>query len=127
MATNTTVLIIVAAMAALLLAGMLAGVMYKTHTSQRHAKGHTVRDQAEKNALRIRHQEALADEYAVKAHAAQVEVDIKTARAWRLQRQAAVYRSEAITSRVRLNEQINPGDQLYAAPPPTAETPRLAG
>ena len=127
MATNTTVLIVAAAVAVLLLVVMAAVVVYKTRTSQRHVKGDTIRDQAEKNALRIRHQEALADEYAVKAHAAQVEVDIKTARAWRLQRQAAVYRSEAITSRVRLNEQINPGDQLYAAPPPTAETPRLAG
>ncbi len=39
MATNTTVLIVVAAMSALLLAGMLAGVAYKTRTQQRHVKG----------------------------------------------------------------------------------------
>jgi Na+-translocating ferredoxin:NAD+ oxidoreductase RnfG subunit len=84
MATNTTVLIVVAAMSALLLAGMLAGVAYKTRTQQRHVKGETIRDQAEQNALQVRHQEALADESAVKAHAAQVEVDVKTARAWRV-------------------------------------------
>jgi len=126
MATNTTVLIIVAALGALVLAGMLAGVMYKTRTSQRHVKGDTIRDQAEKNALRIRHQEALADEYAVKAHAAQVEVDIKTARACRLHRQAAVHRSEATISRAQLNEQSSRADKLKAAAH-TSEMPRLPG
>jgi hypothetical protein len=107
MATNTTVLIIGAAVAALLLAGMLAGVVYKTRTRKRHVNGETIRDQAEENARHVRYQESLADVYAVKAHALEVEVDIKTARAWRLQRQAAVYRSEAATSRARLNEQTN--------------------
>jgi len=64
--------------------------------------------------------------YAVKAHALEVEVDIKTARALRLQRQAAVYRSEAATTRGQRNEQSNRADQLYAAAQ-TSETPRLAG
>ena len=81
MATNTTVLIVVAAIAALVLAGMLAGVAYKTRTQGRHVKGETIPDQAEEDALRLRRQEALADEYAARAHAAQVEIDIKTVRA----------------------------------------------
>jgi hypothetical protein len=76
MATNTTVLIVSAAVAALLLAGMLAVVVYKTRTRQRHVKGETIRDQAEENARHARYQEALADVYAVKAHALEVEVDI---------------------------------------------------
>ncbi len=126
MATNTTVLIVGVALATLLLAGMLAGVVYKTRTRERHVNGETIGDQADENARHVRYQESLADVYAVKAHALEVEVDIKTARACRLQRQAAVCRSEAATSRVRLNEQTNRADQLYAAPP-TAETPRLAG
>ena len=49
-------------------------------------------------------QEVLADESAARAHAAQVEVDIKTARACSLQQQATAYRSEAVTSRDQLNE-----------------------
>jgi hypothetical protein len=126
MTTNTTVLIVGAALAALLLAGMLAGVVYKTRTRHRHVNGETIRDQADENARHVRYQESLADVYAVKAHALEVEVDIKTARAWRLQRQAAVYRNEAATSRARLNEQTSRADQLYAAPQ-AAEAPPLAG
>jgi hypothetical protein len=61
MATNTTVLIVAAAVAALLLAGMLAGVVYKTRTRQRPVKGETIRDQAEENARQVRYQESLAD------------------------------------------------------------------
>ena len=126
MATNTTVLLVSAAVAALLLAGMLAVVVYKTRTRQRHVKGETIRDQAEGSARHARYQEALADVYAVKAHALEVEVDVKSARALRLQRQAAVYRGEAATSRAQRHEQISRVDQPYAAPQP-AETPRLAG
>src|ERR1700676_70581 len=126
MATNTTVLIVVAAMAALLLAGMLAGVAFKTRTQQRQPKGETIRDRAEEDALQVRHQEALAEEFAGKAHAAQVEVDIKTARVGRLQRQEAVHRSEAATCRDQLNEQKNRADGLNVAVQ-TAETARLAG
>ena len=126
MATNTTVLIVGTAFAVLLLAGMLAAVVYKTRTRQRHVKGETIRDQAAENARRARYQEALADVYAIKAHALEVEVDIKSARALRLLRQAAVYRSDAATSRAQRNEPSSRVDQLYAAPP-TAETPRLAG
>jgi hypothetical protein len=85
MATNTTVLIVGTAMAALSFAGLLAGMAYKTRTQQRNINGETIRDQAEEDALRLRRREALADEYAVRAHAAQVEIDIKTIRACRLQ------------------------------------------
>ena len=85
MATNTTVLIVVTAIAALVLAGMLVGVAYKTRTQQRNINGETIRDQAEEDARRLRRREALADEYAARADAAQVEIDIKTIRACRPQ------------------------------------------
>ncbi len=104
MATNAMVLIVVAALAVLVLAGVLAIVVYKTRSQQRHGKGETIRDQADEDVLRLRRQEALADESAARAHAAQVEIDIKTARACSLQQQATAYRSEAVTSRDQLNE-----------------------
>lgn len=104
MATNTMVLIVVAALAVLVLAGVLALVVYKTRSQQRHGKGETIRDQADEDVLRLRRQEALADVSAARAHAAQVEIDIKTARACSLQQQATAYRSEAVTSRDQLNE-----------------------
>jgi len=123
MATNTTVLIIVAAMAALVLAGGLWGVVYKTRTPKR---GETVRDQAEEDALRLRRQEVLADEYAARAHAAQVEIDIKTIRACRLEEQATVQRSEAAANREHLSEQSDRADE-FNAEAQTREMPRLAG
>jgi hypothetical protein len=126
MAINTLVLIVVAALAALVLASVLALVVYKTRTQQRHVCGETLHDQAEEDALRLRRQEALADESAARAHAAQVEVDIKTVRACSLQQQATVHRTEAVTSRDQLNELRDNADKLTAAgQPPTM--PRLAG
>lgn len=117
MAANTIVLIIVAAMAALVLAGMIAGVTYKTRNQQRLVIGETPADQAKESAWHVRQQEALADEYAVKAHAAQVEVDIKTARVCRLQREAALHRGDATICRDQLNEQTRLSDKLTVAAP----------
>jgi hypothetical protein len=128
MATNTMVLIIVTTLAVLVLAGVLAGVVYKTRTPK---SGEMVRDQVEENALRLRRQQTLADEFDARAHAAQVEIDIKTVRACSLQQQATAYRSEAVTSRDQLNEMRGSAmrgsaDKLTAAAqPPTV--PRLTG
>jgi hypothetical protein len=104
MATNTTVLIIVTAMAALVLAGTLTLVVFKTSPSRRNVGGTPIRDQAEEDARRLRRQETLADEFDARAHAAQVEIDIKTVRACSLQQQATVLRIEAVTSRDQLDE-----------------------
>ncbi len=104
MATNTTVLIIVTTMAALVLAGTLALVVSKTRPARRIVNAPTIHDQVEEDALRLRRQETLADEFDARAHAAQVEIDIKTVRACSLQHQATVLRSEAVTSRDQLNE-----------------------
>jgi hypothetical protein len=104
MATNTTVLIIVTAMAALVLAGTLTLVVFKTSPSRRNVNGTPIRDQAQEDARRLRRQETLADEFDARAHAAQVEIDIKTVRACSLQEQATVLRGEAVTSRDQLNE-----------------------
>jgi hypothetical protein len=123
MLINTTVLIAVTALAVLALAGVLVGVTYKTRAPKR---GETIRDQVEEDVLRLRRRQALADEFAARVHAAQVEIDIKTVRACSLQQQAAVYRSEAVTSRDQLNEVRDSADKLTAAArPPTM--PRPAG
>jgi hypothetical protein len=119
-------LILVTAMAALVLTGVLALVVYKTRDQQRQGKGETIRDQAEEEALRLRRQETLADEFDARAHAAQVEIDIKTVRACSLQQQATAHRSEAVTSRDHLNELKDQGDKLTAAGRPPG-VPRPAG
>jgi predicted component of type VI protein secretion system len=84
MATNTTILITVVAAVLLGLAGILAAVVYKTRTD-----GDRIGDQGGNNARHLEHQQAVADECAVQAHAAQVEVDVKSARARDLHRQAS--------------------------------------
>ena len=112
-------------MAALVLTGALALVVYKTRT-RHNDKGTTIRDQADDGALRLHRQEALADEFDARAHAAQVEVDIKTVRACSLQQQATVHRSQAVTSRDQLNELRDSADKLNAAARPPA-MPRRAG
>ena len=119
-------MILVTAIAALVLTGVLALVVYKTRNQQRHGKVETIRDQAEEDALRLRRKEALADELDARAHAAQVEIDIKTVRACSLQRQATVHRSDAVTSRDQLNELREQADKLTAAARPPGN-PRLAG
>jgi hypothetical protein len=114
---------IVVAMAALVLASVLAGVVYQTRAPK---WGEKVRDQAEEQALRLRRQEVLADEFDARAHAAQVEIDIKTGRACSLQQQASVHRSEAATSRDQLDALRDSADKLGAAAH-TRELPRPVG
>jgi hypothetical protein len=104
MATNTIVLIIVAAVAALVLVGILVAVMRVTRTQQGDDAVRNIRERADKRALQLRRQEAIADEAAATAHAALVEADIKTARADTLQHQATAFRSQAVTTRDQLNE-----------------------
>jgi hypothetical protein len=116
-------LIIVAAIAALVLAGMIALVMSKTRASRRNINGTTIRDQAEEDALRLRRQEMLADEFHARAHAALVEIDIKTVRACSLQQQATVHRGEAVISRDQLNELRDSADKLTAAAQPPRSAP----
>jgi hypothetical protein len=119
-------LIVVTAIAALVLAGMIAGVVYKTRTIQRHVNGETFHDQADEDAHRLRRQQALADEYAARAHAAQVEIDIKTIRACLLHQQATVHRSEAAASREQLNGQTDSADNFGTAAK-TGEAPQPDG
>jgi hypothetical protein len=104
MVTNTMVLIVVAALATLVLASGLVLVAYKTRVRTPRGSGATIREQTEDDALRLQRQEALADEFETRTHAAKVEVDIKTFRACTLQQQATAFRSEAVTSRDQLNE-----------------------
>lgn len=126
MATNTIVLIVVAATAMLVLAGMIAGVAYKARTTQRRVNGETLRDQADEGAQRLRRRQALADEYAARAHAAQVEIETKTIRARGLQQQASAHLSEAASFREQLNGQTDSADKFGAAAR-TREMPQPGG
>lgn len=69
MATNTTVLIVVAGLAVLALVGMIVGVTYKTRTPRRHSTDVTIGDEADKGALSHRRRLAAAIEInTIRAH-----------------------------------------------------------
>jgi len=117
MATSTTVLIIVAAVAAVLLIAGLIWVARNSRNRQRHVEADKIREDARHETLLVNQQEALADETAAKARAAQAEADVNAAQASGLQQQAAVHRGEAGTSRDHLNEQWDRADTLDPASP----------
>jgi len=87
MATNTTILIIVATIAAVVFAGMIVGVMCKTRAHERRANAETFRDQAEDDARRLRRRQTLTDAYDARTQATRAEIDHLTTRAG-LQEQA---------------------------------------
>jgi FtsZ-interacting cell division protein ZipA len=118
MAISTTVLIIVvAAVVAILLIAGLTWVAGNKRNQRRHVEADNIRDDARHETLLVNQQEALADETAAKARAAQAEADVNAAQASGLQQQAAVHRQEAVTSRDHLNEQWDRADNLDPASP----------
>jgi Tfp pilus assembly protein PilE len=122
MAISTTALIIVAAVVAILLIAGLTWVARNKRNQHRHVQADKIREDAGQETLHVKQQEALADETAAKARAAQAEADVKAAQASGLQQQAAVHRGEAVTSREHLNEQWDRADTLDPTSG-TAETP----
>jgi hypothetical protein len=112
MATSTTVLIVVAAVVAILLIAGLTWVARNKRNQHRHVEADKIREGARQETLQVKQHEALADETAAKARAAQAEADVKAAQAAGLQQQAAVHRGEAVTSRDHLNEQWDRADTL---------------
>ena len=71
MATSTTILIIVAAVVAILLIAGLTWVARNKRNQQRHVEADNIREDARHETLLVNQQEALADETAAKARAAQ--------------------------------------------------------
>jgi FtsZ-interacting cell division protein ZipA len=123
MATSTTVLIIVAAavMAILLSAGLI-WVARNKRPQQRHVEADKIREDARYETLLVNQQEALADETAAKARAAQAEADVNAAQASGLQQRAAVHRGEAVSSRDHLNKQWDRADTLDPASRAASDT-----
>jgi hypothetical protein len=63
MTTNETILIIVTAVAALLLAGILVGVAYKTRSRKRGVFGGSIRDEIKAEVLQTARSDALARQH----------------------------------------------------------------
>jgi len=122
MATSTIILIIAAAVLAVLLIAALTWVARNKRNRQRHVQADRIREDARHETLLVNQQEALADETAAKARAAQAEADVNAAQAAGLQQQAAVHRGEAVTSRDHLNKQWDRADTLDPASRAASDT-----
>jgi hypothetical protein len=97
-------LIVVTSVAVLVLAGVLMIASSRMSVPRHRGKGATIPELVAEDALRLQRQEALADELSARAHAAEVEIDIKTARACQLQQQATDSRIEVVAARDHLND-----------------------
>jgi FtsZ-interacting cell division protein ZipA len=123
MTTSSIVLIVVVAIAAIVLIAAIAWVARNKRNQHRHVEADKIRESAKEETLQVGQREALADETAAKARAAQAEADVKAAQASGLQQQAAAHRGEAATARDELNQEFERADTMDPASQ-TPETPR---
>jgi flagellar biosynthesis/type III secretory pathway M-ring protein FliF/YscJ len=115
---STTTIWIVAAVVAVLALLVLVVVVSKAGNRRRHRQAEEIREQAKIETGRVERREALAQETAAKARAAQAEAEVKAAEAARLQEQAVTHQSHAATSREQLQQQW---DRAESIDPKTAK------
>ncbi len=112
MATNTTVWIVIAVIAALIVVAALVWVGRNRQLARRRAQAEEIRDAVRHDEIKVARREALADETAAKARAAQAEAEAKAAEAARLQENAQKHRSQAAEHREDLDERLSRADSL---------------
>jgi hypothetical protein len=125
MSTSMTIEIALFAVAAVVILIALCFVLINKRKQHRQVKADEIREQAKGEELHVNRREALAQETAAKARAAQADADVKAAQAAGLEQQAAAHRREAKSSRDRLDEQRERADSLDPASP-TPETQESA-
>ena len=112
MTTSTIVWIVVVVIAAALLIAAIAWVARKKRTEHRRVQAGDIRDKAVEQSHEVGQREALADETAAKARAAQAEAEAMTAHSAGLQHQAEARRTDAATSRSEVNRQFERADKI---------------
>ena len=106
MTTSTIVLIAAVAVVAVLVIAAIAWVARNKRTQHRRVEAGDIRDKAAEQSHKVGQREALADETAAKARAAQAEADAKAAHATGLEHQAQIRRSDAATARDEVNQEF---------------------
>jgi uncharacterized protein HemX len=122
MSTSVIITIAFFAVAAIGILIALGWVLVNKGKHHRHVKADEIREQAKDEPLQVNRRQALAEETAAKARAAQADADVKAVQACGLEQQAAAHRSEAKTARVRLDEQWDRAEALD----PASQTPEKA-
>ena len=123
MTTSTIVWIVVVVIAAALLIAAIAWVARKKRTEHRRVQAGDIRDKAVEQSHEVGQREALADETAAKARAAQAEAEAMAAHSAGLQHQAQARRTDAATSRSEVNREFERADKIDPDSP-TSDTPR---
>jgi FtsZ-interacting cell division protein ZipA len=112
MTTSTIVLIVVVVIAAALVIAGFAWVARKKRTEHHRVQAGDIREKAVKQSHEVGQREALADETAAKARAAQAESEAMAARAAALHHQAQARHTDAVTSRSEVNRQFERADKI---------------
>jgi hypothetical protein len=109
---NNTMWIVIAVVVAILLIAGLIVALSTVRNRRRHRQAEQIREQAKLESARLERREALGQETAAKARAAQAEAEVKAAEAARLQEHAAAHQSEAAASREQLQERWDHADRI---------------
>ncbi|BBX08084.1 hypothetical protein [Mycolicibacterium aichiense] len=112
MASNNVVWIVIAVVVVLVVIGLLVWVGRKRQVTRRVAQADDIREEVRQEQLKLQHREAVADETAAKARAAQAEAEAKAAEAARLEANAAKHRDDAAAHREELDERASHADSL---------------
>ena len=121
--TTSTIVWIVVVIAAVLLIAAIAWAARKKRTEHHRVQAGDIREKAVEQSHKVGQREALADETAAKARAAQAEAEALAAHAAGLQHQAQVRHTEAATSRSDFNREFERADKIDPDSP-TSDTPR---
>jgi Tfp pilus assembly protein PilE len=83
MSTNSIILIVLVVIVAILLIATIAWVARDKRNQHRHVEADKIREAAKDETLQVKQREALADETAAQARAAQAEADVKATQSLR--------------------------------------------
>ena len=109
---DTTVWIVVAVVALLLVLAVVAYAGRNRRNKQLHGQAEQIREEVHTETVKVQRREALAEETAAKARAAQAEAEAKAAEAKRLAERADVHRDAVVTSREDLEERRAHADSI---------------
>jgi hypothetical protein len=110
--SNTVVWIVAAVVVVLLLILLLSFVTRSARDRKRRAEADRIRDEVRAESSRVDRREAVAAETEAKARAAAAEAEAKAAEAARLAERASTHRSEAASSRERLDAELERADGM---------------
>jgi len=112
MTTNTIAIIAIVAVVAIVCIGAITWVARNKRTQHHRVEAGEIRDRAADQSHKVGKREALADETAAKARAAQADADAKAAHATGLQHQAQIRHSDAATARHEVDQEFDRANKI---------------